>query len=33
MLANAESYFGKNAELSIKMKRLSNSLTRTLSSL
>ncbi|XP_057956949.1 uncharacterized protein LOC131150327 [Malania oleifera] len=33
MLANAELYFGKNAELSAKMRRLSEWFTRTLSSL
>lgn len=33
MLSNAESYFGKNAELSNKMKRLSDMFTRTLASL
>lgn len=33
MLSNAESYFGKNAELSLKMRRLSDWFSRTLSSL
>uniref|UniRef100_A0A2P2MBW3 Bromo domain-containing protein n=1 Tax=Rhizophora mucronata TaxID=61149 RepID=A0A2P2MBW3_RHIMU len=33
MLSNAESYFAKNAEQSTKLRRLSNWLTRTLSSL
>uniref|UniRef100_A0A5B6ZS60 Putative bromodomain and WD repeat-containing protein 3 isoform X1 n=1 Tax=Davidia involucrata TaxID=16924 RepID=A0A5B6ZS60_DAVIN len=33
MLSNAESYFGRNAELSTKMKRLSDWFRRTLSSL
>lgn len=33
MLSNAESYFGRNTDLSTKIKRLSDSVTRTLSSL
>lgn len=33
MLSNAESYFGRNAELLSKLRRLSDFFTRTLSSL